>query len=115
MKKIAAMAVLSLSLSLPALSFAQNGAGNGGGNQPPMQQMGMGHGMQGGKKRWGGKMKFPAIRRSLMMLKRTRMVLQHGRPVFGGHRAQAIEAVNQAIAQCKAALQYARTHHPKHK
>ena len=56
------------------------------------------------------RMGFPAIRRSLMMLKRTRNILQHGRSVFGGHRAQAIQAVDQAIAQCKAALEYARNH-----
>ncbi len=108
MKKIAVLAVLSLSLSLPAASFAQNGP-NGNGNQAPMQHQ---MGRQGGKRgHWQGG--FPAIRRSLMMLKRTRNVLKHGRPIFGGHRAQAIQSVNQAIAQCKAALEYARTHHPK--
>ncbi len=99
------MAVLALGLALPAVSFAQNGNGGNGGQAPMQQQMGM----QGGKK-WHGKGGFPAIRRSLMMLKRTRMVLKHGRPIFGGHRAQALQAVNQAIAQCQEALKYARTH-----
>ncbi len=111
MKRVISMAVLSLGLCLPAASFAQNGPNGGNGGQVPMQQQ---MGMKGGK-HWHGKGGFPAIRRSLMMLKRTRMVLKHGRPIFGGHRAQAIQAVNQAIQQCQEALKYARTHHPKHK
>lgn len=104
MKKITqwlGIAILVFAFAYPMASFAQNVNGNLNvqvGNQG------------GGPAHRRVRMGFPAIRRSLMMLKRTRNILQHGRSVFGGHRAQAIQAVDQAIAQCKAALEYARNH-----
>ncbi len=105
MTKWFGLAALALVFAFPAVSFAQGGS-NGG--QPPMQQQA---GMNGGKK-WHGKANFPAIRMSLRMLLKTKNVLEHGKSIFGGHRVQAIQAVDQAIAHCKEALEYAKTHKP---
>ncbi len=47
----------------------------------------------------------PAIRKSIHMLQRTKFVLQNDAAKdFGGHKAQAIQNIDQAIAQLNMAL-----------
>jgi len=48
----------------------------------------------------------PEIRRALHALERAKNDLEHAAHDFGGHRAQALQLVNQAIDQLHQALQY---------
>ncbi len=48
----------------------------------------------------------PAIRHALATLREAKIELEHADHDFGGHRVQAIQAVDQAMEQLKLALQY---------
>ena len=61
---------------------------------------------QGAQAQKGGrKEQHPEIRRALQALERAKYDLEHGAHDFGGHRAQALELVNQVIQQLHQALQ----------
>ncbi len=47
----------------------------------------------------------PEIRRAIRALENAKRDLQSGAHDFGGHRAKALEHVNQALEECHAALQ----------
>lgn len=47
----------------------------------------------------------PEIRAAIRALENARQHLQAGAHDFGGHRAKALEHVNQALEECHAALQ----------
>jgi hypothetical protein len=48
----------------------------------------------------------PEIRRAIGALDRAKAYLEHAAHDFGGHRVEAIEAIDRAIAQLNVALQY---------
>jgi type II secretory pathway component PulJ len=48
----------------------------------------------------------PAIRRALVTLREAKAELEHADHDFGGHRIQAMQAVDQAMEQLKLALQH---------
>ncbi|HEY1953819.1 MAG TPA: hypothetical protein VGG76_13525 [Gemmatimonadaceae bacterium] len=48
----------------------------------------------------------PEIRRAITALERAKTDLKRANHDFGGHRAEALEACDRAIAQLKLALQY---------
>lgn len=48
----------------------------------------------------------PEIRRAIASLQRARTAMQNANHDFGGHRADALAACDNAIAQLKLALQY---------
>ena len=47
----------------------------------------------------------PAIRNAINALQKAKADLQHADHDFGGHRAEAIEAIDRAITQLRLALQ----------
>ncbi len=59
---------------------------------------------QAGKRRGGER--HPEIRAAIQALERAKRHLQEAAHDFGGHRAEALEAVNHALEQLKLALQY---------
>jgi len=68
---------------------------------PPQPGMHMG-GMRGGNER------HPEIRRAIRALENAKDHLQRADHDFGGHRVDAINACDQAIAQLKVCLRYDR-------
>src|SRR6476469_9675055 len=50
----------------------------------------------------------PEIRKAIVALERAKTDLKRASHDFGGHRAEALEACDRAIAQLKLALQYDR-------
>jgi len=54
--------------------------------------------------------KHPRLREALQALENAKKHLEAAPKEFGGHRVKAIEHINQAIEECKAALQYAQEH-----
>ena len=54
----------------------------------------------------GGKEQHPEIRDAIRALENARNHLQKAAHDFGGHRAKALEHVNQALEECRQALQY---------
>jgi hypothetical protein len=54
----------------------------------------------------GGKERHPEIRDAIRALENARNHLQKGAHDFGGHRVKALEHVNQALEECRQALQY---------
>ncbi|MBV9522787.1 MAG: hypothetical protein JO010_08340 [Alphaproteobacteria bacterium] len=48
----------------------------------------------------------PEIRKAIGALERAKSDLEHANHDFGGHRKEALEAVDRAIAQLRVALQY---------
>ena len=50
--------------------------------------------------------KHPEIRAAIRSLERAKYDLQHAAHDFGGHRADALRATDEAIRQLKLALQY---------
>ncbi len=50
----------------------------------------------------------PEIRAALRALQNAREHLQRGAHDFGGHRAHALQLTDQAIQECREALQYDR-------
>jgi hypothetical protein len=59
----------------------------------------------GQRGRAGGE-RHPEIRAAIRALERAKRHLQEAAHDFGGHRAEALEAVNKALEQLKLALQY---------
>jgi len=55
--------------------------------------------------RAGGRERHPEIRRALRALQNAKNSLQSGARDFSGHRAKAVQLVDQAIQECHAALQ----------
>lgn len=54
----------------------------------------------------GGKERHPAIRAAINALEKAKVDLQHAAHDFGGHRAEALKAVDYAIKQLHEALEY---------
>ena len=50
----------------------------------------------------------PEIRDAIASLQRARDHLQHAEHDFGGHRVEAIQAIDQAIAQLRICMKYDR-------
>jgi hypothetical protein len=48
----------------------------------------------------------PAIRNAIKALDKAKADLQHANHDFGGHRAEALESIDRAIAQLRLALQF---------
>ena len=48
----------------------------------------------------------PEIRRAMKNLEQAKTNLQKADRDFGGHRTKAVEAIDSALAECKAALAY---------
>ena len=95
MKKVMsllAMCCLSAVLSLPAI--AQESA-------TPAATGKMNRTEQG-----EGRERHPMIRKAIRALENAKNDLQHAAHDFGGHRADALKACDQAIEQLKLALQY---------
>lgn len=90
---LAAMGVtLALPMPLPAQTNSQGTSAQSSGNMGKMGKM--------------GNERHPALRQAIRSLERAKMDLQHANHDFGGHRDEAIEAVNNAIKQLRQALQY---------
>ena len=53
-----------------------------------------------------GHERHPAIRAAIRSLEKAKIELQHAAHDFGGHRVEAIEAIDNAIKQLRVALQY---------
>jgi hypothetical protein len=87
-----AIALLSATLLLPA-GMAQPAPQYG----PPQGQ---------GEMNRGGKERHPEIRNAIRALENARNHLQKGAHDFGGHRVKALEHVNEALEECRQALQY---------
>jgi hypothetical protein len=49
---------------------------------------------------------YPSMHGAIHDLMTARSELQHGGPVYGGHREKAVRSVDQAIRECRAALSY---------
>jgi hypothetical protein len=71
--------------------LAQAGGGSTGANQP-------------GKAHKGGE-RHPEIRAAMKHLEMAKDNLQKGSHDFGGHREKALDLTNQALEECKQALQ----------
>jgi hypothetical protein len=54
----------------------------------------------------GRRERHPAIRAAIRSLEKAKVELQHADHDFGGHRVEAIAAIDNAIAQLRVALQY---------
>ena len=65
-------------------------------NSPPAQA-----GQQGARRAE----RHPEIRQAMRALQRAKQELQEGAHDFNGHRAKALELTNQALEECRAALQ----------
>ena len=50
----------------------------------------------------------PAIRNAINALEKAKFDLEHAAHDFGGHRVEAIEAIDRAIEQLRIALRYDR-------
>ena len=50
----------------------------------------------------------PAIRKAIVALEAAKSDLEHAAHDFGGHRVEAIEAINRALDQLHKALEYDR-------
>lgn len=57
----------------------------------------------------GGRQHHPEIHKALHALERAKSDLQLATHDYGGHRVQAIQAIDQALDQLHQALQYAKT------
>ncbi|HYA91962.1 MAG TPA: hypothetical protein VEK32_10740 [Thermodesulfobacteriota bacterium] len=89
MTKRLIVVMLILSLMVPALMVSQTL----GQTQPKQVQV---------------KEQHPAIRAAIKALEKAKYDLEHAAHDFGGHRAEALEAVNRAIEQLRKALEYDR-------
>jgi transcription elongation GreA/GreB family factor len=85
------MAAMTLALGAPA--FAQNAGGKPAGKMARMDQDDRNE-------------RHPEIRQAIRALERAKDHLQKAAHDFGGHRAEALEACDNAIRQLKLALQY---------
>jgi len=98
------MKFLASTVTVAAMLFplAASGAPKAAGQPavPPAQQK-----LAGQRKRGGGE-RHPEIRAAIRALENAKRHLQEAAHDFGGHRAEALEAVNHALEQLKLALQY---------
>ena len=92
-KALSFVSISALALALSAPAFAQNAPG---GNMGKMEKTEKGERNE----------RHPEIRKALRSLEQAKDYMQHAAHDFGGHRAEAIEACDKAIAQLKLALQY---------
>jgi hypothetical protein len=53
-----------------------------------------------------GKERHPAIHAAIRHLEQAKAALEKAQHDFGGHRTRAVEHVNQALEECRAALEY---------
>ncbi len=53
-----------------------------------------------------GRGRHPSIRRALNALRAARSDLEHADHDFGGHRVEAMEAIDRAVEQLQVALQF---------
>ncbi len=95
-KLFASLALLGL-MSVPLGAPAQPGPAPQAGQKAPR-----GERAERGKRRE----RHPEIRAALRSLARAKEHLQNAAHDFGGHRAEALEAVNKAIEQLRLALKY---------
>ena len=61
---------------------------------------------QGATRKKEPRERHPEIRKAIAALERAKSDMQRASHDFGGHRAEAIEACDKAIAQLRLALQY---------
>jgi hypothetical protein len=61
---------------------------------------------EGARERSGRAEKHPEIRAAIRSLERAKVELQHSAHDFGGHRVDAIKAVDEALKQLRLALEY---------
>lgn len=92
LKKRITAAMLVVGLISPAVIMAQ----------PPQENQKQ----EQREERREGKEGHPAIRNAIKALERAKYDLEHADHDFGGHRAEALESVNNAIRQLNQALQY---------
>ena len=90
-KLLAVVLMFGLLTIVPASSMAQTTSGGAG--QPPAAHK------KGGERH-------PKIRHAIKALEAAKEDLEDASHDFGGHRAEALEAVNNAIKQLQEALQY---------
>ena len=86
------MAAMTLALGAPA--FAQNAGG-----RPADKMTRMDRDDQRTEKH-------PEIEAAIQALQKAKFHLEHAAHDFGGHRAEALKSVDNALAQLKLALQY---------
>ena len=87
--------VLMLALVFPVAMPAQQPGGGGQGQNSPA-----------GRAQGQGRERHPEIREAIRQLQRAKETLQRDAARdFGGHRANAVQQINQAIAQLQQALQ----------
>ncbi len=96
--KFLASAVAVAAMLFPLAAWGAPKAGQP--SAPPAQQK-----LAGQRKRGGGE-RHPEIRAAIRALENAKRHLQEAAHDFGGHRAEALEAVNHALEQLKLALQY---------
>ena len=85
---------LAGSLAVPGVAAAPAQS-----NPPaPTGQQGAMRGMRRGERH-------PEIRQAMQALRRAKQELQEGAHDFNGHRAKALELTNQALEECRAALE----------
>lgn len=84
------MAAMTLALGAPAL--AQNTGSKPAGRMARMDQ--------------DDNERHPEIRSAIVALEKAKYHLQHAAHDFGGHREDALKAVDKALEQLKLALQY---------
>ncbi|HZR28333.1 MAG TPA: hypothetical protein VFA71_06100 [Terriglobales bacterium] len=65
-------------------------------------------GDEGKQERHEGKERHPSIRAAIRALEKAKDDMQHADHDFGGHRVEALEAVDNAIKQLNEALKYDR-------
>lgn len=70
---------------------------------------------KGPRERPGPGGRFPHVQAAMHHLKQAAQQLERAEPVFGGHRAKALELVKQAEQELRAAVEYARAHQPAKK
>ncbi len=99
MKTIALTCALAVAL-FASSAFAQPAPANGQGGG---QGQGQGAGMRGKR---AGNERHPHIRAAIRELEQAKRELQEAAHDFGGHRAEALKACDEAINQLRQALQY---------
>ncbi len=97
------MRIVTSGALLAALVFSLSALGAANAAQPAAKPAAA---AQGPGQRRGGGERHPEIRMAINALERAKKHLQEVAHDFGGHRAEALEAVNRAIEQLKLALRY---------
>ena len=94
LRRLLTVATVFTIVSLTNIAVAQTGVGSA-------QTSG-----QARMARKGGRERHPAIRQAIGALQRAKTDMQHANHDFGGHRAEAMKACDDAIQQLKQALNY---------